>query len=153
MVVMSNIQIVLILCLLLSLIACSDRKRAEARVLIQELKTLEYSNSIKARQNALAKVSALRLNDTAHQRARDRCLRAHEVLLAAETQQLQAKRMVERVDSIEGLVEKETAIQQATSAIKQSEAQLRRAKPLFERCEHDLRSLTLRYGQFVKVRS
>jgi hypothetical protein len=116
--------------------------RAEAKDLLQQLRTLSGDGTLTQRQSALDALKQLPLREPSHVQARDLCHAAHLQLLQAETSQVSARKALEDVTKAGGgslSPERGAAI---AAELQRSNDALAEAKRAFPKCEQVTIALT-----------
>lgn len=127
-----------------------DRKeesRAEAKILLEKLRTLSGEGTLTQRQAALDALKNLELRDPEHARARDVCHGAHQQLLSAEASQAAARKALEEATQPQQPGGGKTALTPERGVaiaadLQRSNEALAAAKRGFPECETETLALT-----------
>jgi hypothetical protein len=127
--------------------ACEDTERAEARTLLMLLQSIDIRHPVQKRKTEVMHLESLVLNEQKLSRARDCCVRAHKALIAAEEQQEQAKRILDKATALDPSAAIDTPdLAVIAETIERSNNELKRAKDIFPSCEREIRKLELRFA-------
>jgi len=134
-------------------VACEDTERTEARALLKRLQSIDIHLPVNKRKIELSQLESLVLNEKELSRARDRCVRAHKALIAAELEQEHAKRILDKATALDpkASIDKPDLVVIA-EAIERSNSELKRAKDIFPSCEREIRKLELRFASSRRMR-
>lgn len=136
--------------LLLMLVGCSgDRQRTEARALLALYEGIDHREPAATREPKIKKLSELTLTDDLVSKARSECVSAHQALLTAERQHEAAARELDKaLEKSEGGEPLPPAVTvEIQHGIDKADSSLTDARIRFERCENQVRSLSLRFGK------
>lgn len=140
------------LALALGLLAGCDRDartRSEARMFLALYEATDHRAPGPERKRKLAQLEQLSLSDEAVTAARDQCVAAHKALLASESSNERAASALEQALATqsggEPLDLDDTA--RIRAGIDKAERELSDARTRFERCESQVRDLSLRFGE------
>ena len=133
-----------------ALAGCGDhRLRAEARAFLGLYESIDHRQSAAIRELKLTALEALVVTEPDVKHARDECVAAHRALLSSEREHEQAAL---KLDEAIAQTEEGAPLPAATTelirkGIDHADQSLSSARSLFERCENQARSLSLRFGK------
>ncbi len=125
------------------------RTRAEARTFLSVYESIEHGAPLAERERKIAQLEQLTLSDEGVRRARDDCVGAHRALARAEREHEQAARELEKAIAAQpdGAPLPAGETERIRGGIEQAERSLGDARGRFQRCEQEVRDLSLRYAQ------
>jgi hypothetical protein len=135
---------------LLAGFACGeDRLRSESRAFLSLYEVIDHRQPAQIRELKLAALGSLVLTEPDVKKARDECVAAHRALLSAEREHEQAATQLDRAiaQNDNGGPLPAATTELIRQGIDHAEQSLTKARGLFERCENQARSLSLRFGK------
>jgi hypothetical protein len=126
-----------------------NRLRSEARAFLTLYESLDHREKPAVRELKLRSLAALVLTEPLVKQARDACMAAHKALLTSEREHEEAARKLDQAiaDNTSGAPLPVQATEQIRQGIDQADRSLSAARGLFQRCESQARSLSLRFGK------
>jgi hypothetical protein len=131
-----------------SLSACGDSKKDQARALLGGLRAIDIKTPYDQRKVAIAALKMVELSDDDLVRIRQECLHSHQALIQSEEQQAAARKILNSATG--GETKSAIAADKAllmTAALEKSNSNLQVAMKSFPSCEREIRSLELRFGK------
>jgi hypothetical protein len=122
---------------------CGDSRAQQARALLERIGALDLRAPADQRARQIERLRALSLRDPELAGVRDACALAHAGLLAAESEQTDARRRLDRAGDAGVLRELELA--SIATAVQRAGERLRDAHGALPTCETQTRALLERY--------
>lgn len=130
---------------LLGTTACGDQGKGERKLLLKKLEAVELFGGIPERRKQVGAVRGLALKDEKARKLQQVCVKAHEALLEAESEQAKAKQALDSLEAGKGdpsqLEPRRLDIQQA---LMRSNDAVTKARSLFPRCNEGIMAMSLR---------
>lgn len=128
----------------LALGACGEDTRNEANVLIDRVRSIDIELPLEVRRARVAALRELAPRDPDVRRAKEVCLRMHESLVTAETEQNKARRIFAMFRG--GGTPSTRQREDIDRALRASEAATKRAQRSLDACTRQVADLELRFG-------
>jgi len=136
--------------LLLLAVGCGDgRLRGESRAFLSLYEVIDHRQAPAIRELKLNALSALVLTESEVKKARDECVAAHQALLSSEREHEQAAKKLDEAiaQNADGAPLPAATTELIRQGIDHADQSLGKARSLFESCENQARSLSLRFGK------
>lgn len=136
--------------LLLACAACGDnRLRAESRAFLGLYEVIDHRQPAAIRELKLTALEALVVTEPDVKKARAECVAAHRALLSSEREHEQAAKKLDEAiaQNKEGEPLPPATTELIREGIDHADQSLGKARSLFESCENQARSLSLRFGK------
>jgi len=125
------------------------RARAEAHTFLALYGATDHRASVEERERKITQMEQLSISTEAVRTARDECVGAHRTLIAAERENETASAALDKalrdLPKGESLPENETT--RIRAGIDKASNSLNDARGRFDKCETQVRSLSLRFGE------